>query len=443
MKWYEHQRRLSEANAARTWQCSSNPPKTRKNVLIQVNRNKVQGMLDVNLEDLKNKIESLKKHLRPASKIQHLQALCEVASFILSSGPVVATQDAGKVYASAKGKEKSISASSCNYYEIFSKYLNIKEVYIQGKAYLIPNTGNNVNKLLETVVNMVNEDKVVNERVKERLQNVFTSALQYMDSPCDKQVLKGIISHITSVKFATKLQDLSSRQGTTAASKKLLPQLQKFQDIQKTSQTVRSDLTVSQQYRLTQRIISSRKSKDIKTIAAGRVRHLKCSEFPELAAVLEYAFGNLDPGSGSLQAHPRLTTATLYRTADSATTMKEAKDLILALAPSGFSISLSSCYNYSQNYRQECAQAKRHHCGMGVNADLSLKPPPRTGVQQLVVNLHWTTANVNSIIDKSRDLQCAVAISKDAKAIVPADIAPVRREWNFRITRGISHEQRQ
>lgn len=64
--------------------------------------------------------------------------------------------------------------------------------------------------------------------------------------------------------------------------------------------------------------------------------------YAELAAVLEYAFGQLDVASGGgLEAHPRLTTGTLYRAADSATTMRKARETVLSLAPQGFSISLS------------------------------------------------------------------------------------------------------
>ena len=54
-----------------------------------------------------------------------------------------------------------------------------------------------------------------------------------------------------------------------------------------------------------------------------------------LAAAIEYAFGEFDVtrGGGGLVAHPRLTTGTLYTAADSATTMKEARKILLYLAP--------------------------------------------------------------------------------------------------------------
>ena len=54
----------------------------------------------------------------------------------------------------------------------------------------------------------------------------------------------------------------------------------------------------------------------------------------------------------------------------------------------------------------------------------SLKRPPRIGVEQPVVNLHWSTANVNHIVDASQELSSSLVVSKDAKAIIPGDIAP-------------------
>ena len=192
-------------------------------------------------------------------------------------------------------------------------------------------------------------------------------------------------------------------------------------------------------YKLTERIISSRKLKEIRTISEGRGRKLKSQEYPELAAVLSYAFGEHDMkecGGGGLEAHPRLTTGTLYRASDNVTTMKRAREILLSLAPEGFTISLSSCFNYTENFRQNSRQAKQHHSGRGVNASLSLKKPPRTGVEQLVINLHWSTANVNLLIDSAHDKPECVTISKDAKAIVSCDIAPVQRpgpSWKRRL----------
>ena len=103
---------------------------------------------------------------------------------------------------------------------------------------------------------------------------------------------------------------------------------------------------------------------------------------------------------------------------------------VLALAPPDFTISLSSCYNYTQNFKAGTFQARRHHANseVPVNANISLHTPPRIGVPKFVINLHWTTANVNYFTDYAAENEDdCVAISKDTKAIVPANIPPVQK----------------
>ena len=271
----------------------------------------------------------------------------------------------------------------------------------------------------------------MNSRVEERLKTIYQEILEY-STHRGRQTARGLISLITSTKFASKLEGVQSTKGSRNALSKLEKNLQDYRDIKTTSQIVRNDLTTEQQHRVTKRIISTRKLKEIRTVAMGRGRKLKCEEYPGLAEALEKAFGE---SSGGLESHPRLTTGTLYRTSDSATTMKEARLILLALAPANYTISLSSCYNYTENYRKGSYQAKRHHEGRNVNAKISLKLPPRTGVEQLVVNLHWSTANVNYLLD-SCTVDHDVCISKDAKAIVPANIQPVQHpghSWSSRL----------
>ena len=134
-------------------------------------------------------------------------------------------------------------------------------------------------------------------------------------------MLKALVAELTNTKIVAKLQGILSRKGVRNATKSLHSNLKLYANLRTTSQTVRSDLTTIQQYKLTERI-SARKSKEIRSIAEGRGRKLKSKEFPKLAAVLCYAFGEYDIrecGGGGLEAHPRLTTGTLYRASDSAT----------------------------------------------------------------------------------------------------------------------------
>ena len=423
--WFSKQGSLCEANCMRTKIRSENGAIS-SDGLLSMNRSKVPGTLESNINNLLHCIEKETCD----SRIKHMHALVDVARYILKNGSIVSTQDAGKVYTSSKEQcLKHYRMNSNHFYDIFSKHLNIIQIYVCDKAYLVHTDSRNVNRLLNSLVKDINVDAVVNGRAKERLENVFKTSLQYMDTHRDKKVLIGLMAALTSVNFTKQLQGLKSQKGTVSAKKSLFTNLDRYGHIRETSQIVRNDLDVRQQHLLTERIIYARKLKEIRTIQKGRGRKLKSHEFPELAAVLEYAFGEHDVqrGGGGLEAHPRLTTGTMYKACDSITTMKDAREMLLSLAPRGFTISLSSCYNYTENYREGSFQAKRHHAGKDVNASVSLRKPPRTGVDHLVINLHWSTANVNHLIDLAEEASSSVTISKDAKAIIPADIAPVQR----------------
>ena len=430
-RWYEQQSRLAHSNLLRTERRLKNPVHINEDSeMISVNRSQVSGSLKDNTFFLKNRM----KNEEPTSAIAvHLNAILSVANFICEHGPIVSAKDASKIYLQSKGLT-SIKWTN-EFYEIVSKHLNVLQIYIHGRAYIVESSGLNMENVVQTIVTAANKDIIVNNRIEERLQGIFKSCLQYLDTHRDRQALKGLFAMITSVKFTASLQDVRSHQGTTKAKKALLSNLDAYADLRKTSMMVRSDLTTKQQYKLTERVIAARKAKEIKTIASGRGRKLKCQHFPELATVLQYAFGELDikHGGGGLESHPRLTCQTLYKASDSVTCMREARELLLSLAPKGFTLSLSSCYNYTENYRKGSAQAYRHHAGKGVNAQISLARIPRIGVEKLVINLHWSTANVNLLVDSNPR---SLIISKDAKAIVPADISPVQfpgKSWKKRV----------
>ena len=255
-----------QAKSARKNRRASNPLHVQSEGIISMNRSRVSGTLQENILTIKGKMQPSKSsHER---EVQHLAAVLEVAN-VISTRPIMATQEAASMYLNCKKRCHSgtdalglPSMPSSTLYEILSKHLNIILIYINGKAYIIENTGSNLEKLLETITGTMNTEKIVNERVYERLEDIFTTTLRYLDTPRDRQVMKGIISHITSIKFSTKLQGLKSKQGTMAAKKAFIPKLQKYKSIERKSQLVQSDLTTKQQYKLTRRIISARKTKE-------------------------------------------------------------------------------------------------------------------------------------------------------------------------------------
>ena len=435
-KWYERQHLLATKNVAREKrQKHSIVMADTSGDILCINRSQTQGSLQDN-------IKTLSSCETTDSQRKHIEALTAVARYIIDNGPVVKTQEVGRVYIQEKGMTECVRKRSMELYQIFSRHLNLLQIYIYNQAYLVPNTPN-VEQLILTLTSIVTneesaKDTIVREVAESRLKEVYSPALKYMDTHRDQLILKGLMAELTSIRFTSRLQGVSSRKGTRSGRKHLISGLEEYAEIRQTSQMVRNDLTVEQQRRLTEQVISARKLKEIKTIAKGRGRKLKTDQFPELPTVLLYAFGeyNVKEDGGGVEAHPRLTTGTLYRAVDNVMTMKVAREILLSLTPDSFKISLSSCYNYTENYRKGSRQALQHHDGRDINAPLSLRKPPRTGVQQLVVNLHWTTSNVNLHVDSCHDLPNCMVISKDAKAIIPTDISPVQNPgptWKKRL----------
>lgn len=164
------------------------------------------------------------------------------------------------------------------------------------------------------------------------------------------------------------------------------------------------------------------------SIAKGRGRKLKCGEFPELARYIEFAFGEGDRilrGGGGLQEDPRLIDPRLFKAADNATVMRDVKEMLKTVKPE-FSISTSCLYTYTKNYRKGTLQAKRYHHGREINANVSLHKAPNTLEQLHPLNSHWTTSNVNYLVDSASENPSGFFLdSKGAKCIVCGDISPV------------------
>lgn len=181
---------------------------------------------------------------------------------------------------------------------------------------------------------------------------------------------------------------------------------------------MRSDITAAQQHAHTTRKTVEKVRNSLKTIADGRGRKLKCEEFPELSKYIDFAFGEgvrVLRGGGGLQADPRLLDTKLFKAADNATVMCHVKELLASVKPN-FQISTSCLYTYTMNYRKGTAQAKRHHHGRGINADVPLHVAPNTAEHISPINVHWSSSHVNYLVDSASDSPNSFFLdSRDAK----------------------------
>lgn len=264
------------------------------------------------------------------------------------------------------------------------------------------NHGQEIVRIINSLKDIQSTDQsVINKKVEEAIGDNYAAMIQYLDSKQDRDTLKAVLTKVTSVNFMTKLANIQDKRSFQRSKDLASQNLELFKHMKR---EVMSDLDAASnaQRKKKKCLLERMKLEKLHHIFKGRGRKLKCEEFPDLAGILEFAFGEgdrVDRAGGGLESHPRLTDTVLYRAADSNTIMQQGRETILALAPEGFNISLSSCFNYTQNYREGTYQARRHHSGRGINACLSLHEPPRTGVEQFVINLHWSTQNVNLALD--------------------------------------------
>ena len=136
--------------------------------IVSMDRSQVTGSLQSNMEVLNHKLNS---STCTQSKVSHYKAIYEAGSYILENGPLVKTQEVGVVYLECKHLDKR--KCSCEYYEIFSKHLNLIQIYIFGCGYLLPNTSSKVQSLIDTIKNTVNTEKILQETANPALDHLF------------------------------------------------------------------------------------------------------------------------------------------------------------------------------------------------------------------------------------------------------------------------------
>ena len=425
INWYKD-KGYAKANEARTEERMRNAVIVDDGEIKGLARGFATGTLSDNIDVLIDKL-----NFAASSKQQdHLSTMISIGYFIMNNGLIVPTQDLAERYKELKGLKESCRIESARLLEVLSKHLTEVQIYI-GRGYIIENHGQEIVKIVDSLKGIQrNDQSIVNQKLEEAIGSNCKTVMKYLDSKRDRDTLKAVLAKVTSVNFMMKLANVQDKRSFQRSKGLVGRNLELFKET-KNEIMSNSESTSDAERKKNNCVLERMKLEKLRHIHKGRGRKLKCEEFPDLAGILEFAFGEgdrVDRAGGGLESHPRLTDTVLYRAADSNTVMRQARETILALAPEGFNISLSSCFNYTQNYREGTYQAKRHHSGKGINARLSLHKPPRIGVEQFVINLHWSTQNVNLTLDLSHAHPDNIMVdSKDAKAKIHADVSPVQK----------------
>jgi hypothetical protein len=427
--FFKRQGRLAAKNLQRSIQRENNPVELEGDSRLGVQRSKLTDSL---AECVKSLWMQVMEPCRADRKSQ-IAACATVGDQLLKDTPTLKTQDAGKLFTKVKdeflAEDDSLHPrrTSMEIFEVLCKQLNVMQIYIHGTAYILEDKTNlrTTVESLQDISKEINIDHQLNQRIKDRIGSLYSNALQYMDTKRDSDTLKGLIAVATSTTFAAELQEIQNKKPIQSCKAMLKSNIRTFQELKKSCQVVRNNMTNENQRLLQSRLVDKAKETDMRHTAAGQGAILKCEQFPELAAVLQYAFGEgdrIERGGGGLETDPRFQTGTLFKTSDANTTMKDARLTLLSVTPPEFSISLSSCYNYTQNYKAATHQARQHHAGKGINACISLHTAPRTKTRDLVINTHHTSAKVNYILDYAAKHPDEFLVdSKDAKTVVKPD----------------------
>ena len=266
----------------------------------------------------------------------------------------------------------------------------------------------------------------LNAHIEEKIGGFYKTALKYLDTKRDRDTLKFLLTKITSVNFMAKLKGTTNKRSLKNCALTLPGKLEVFatamKELEEKDELVH--LAPNEKRGFLRRQKDLLKERELRHYYKSEIsgRKLKFEEFPDIAAILEYEFGEgdrLKRGGCGLESHSKLENDTLYRAADNKTNMVDTRLALLSLAPEDFSISLSCCYNYTQNFQKGTYEARRHHEGRGINACISFhKAPDTTPIKDLVVNVHWSSANVNAIRDEAADNPSETfADSHDAKQV--------------------------
>ena len=402
-------------------------------------RARVSGSLEQNIDVVENRIKCTDSKKMKAE----LSAVVQVGK-ALSVFPIILNQEAAKLYEEAKiryltGSTDSMARKEAgSFYESLSKHLNIMQIYVCGKAFLVANVGDDVQTALERIDQVCkarDEEAEIKDHVKSKIGETLKDCLEYMDSKRDKDVLKYVLSNITSVKATADIIGVQNRDGIRRSEAVMKINLGKFTEIKANIERKYAHLSEDKRKAVIRRAIDVSKLKELRhTFIGNKGRKLKAIEFPDLGALLEFQFGEgsrVSGAGGGLESHPKLKNEVMYKAEGNKTKMKDAREILLAAAGPGFRISLSTCYNYTMNYKRGTYQAKRHHHGQGVNANISLhKAPDTKAIKDNVINAHWCSANVNYFLDAASDNKGKFLInSKDAKAVVRAGDKQGGKTW--------------
>jgi hypothetical protein len=144
------------------------------------------------------------------------------------------------------------------------KHLNVAQIYIDGKAYILENPGDEVLRSLNAIHKIsALKQSTTNEKGREVIGNDFGIILQYLDSKRDRDTLNAILTKITSVNFMSKLANVQDKRVFQRSQDQVSLNLQLFEEMKRNIEQTADPILTGEparrkKYRMLQKMISTR-----------------------------------------------------------------------------------------------------------------------------------------------------------------------------------------
>ncbi len=120
----------------------------------------VRGSIDENIQNILNE-QSETIRCKRKSELQGLLAVGKV----IKSTAIISTQEAGKVYITAKNGGKNLKKTSSYWFSYFGKYFNIAQLYLKGKAYIMENRNQDFDAIVQHLQNIIQSNQCSNSQI--------------------------------------------------------------------------------------------------------------------------------------------------------------------------------------------------------------------------------------------------------------------------------------
>ena len=173
--WYRDKGVKLNANVGRTEQRMRNSIIMEDNEIQGLVQGSATGSLSENIDVLIDKLSSP----APSKQQDHLSPMISIGYFIIHNGPIIPTQVLAKKYKELKALKDFTRVESARLLEVLTKHLNVVQIYIEGKGYILENHTPEIVKIVNSLENISKDDQlIVNQKVEEAIGSNYETVLQ-------------------------------------------------------------------------------------------------------------------------------------------------------------------------------------------------------------------------------------------------------------------------